>query len=129
MAISRMWNISISIVSPAFNSPLKVFHNFANLNVVIISNGREFGHQWAATHFSSTKKKTTPGFKKAGHNIMNADIKFVQGHALGQRKASEHFILCEQQALLKEHYTLGKEMEVLRKQLDICQAQYDLIGQ
>ena len=128
MAISRMWNISISIVSPAFNSPWKVFHNFGNPDVVIVSNGREFGHQRAATHFSSTRK-TTRGFKKVGHNITNVDIKFVQGHALGQKKASEYYILCERQSLLKEHYALGKEMEILRKQLDICQAQYDVIGQ
>ena len=96
--------------------------------MVIVSNGREFDYQRAATHFSSTKK-TTPGFKKVGHNIMNADIKFVQGHALGQKKASEYYILCERQSLLIEHYTLGKEMEILHKQLDICQAQYDVIGQ
>ena len=42
LAITRMWNISISILSPAFNTIWNLFHESKNPSIVIIGNGREF---------------------------------------------------------------------------------------
>ena len=54
-AIVRMWNISITIISPTGNDVWKIHHNMDVPDVVIAANGDAFGSNRAATHFSSTE--------------------------------------------------------------------------
>ena len=54
-AISNMWNISISIISPCYKYPVDVWHNENDPHVVLIANGGSYmAHNNKTTHFSST---------------------------------------------------------------------------
>ena len=46
-AIEQMFNLSINIVSPAYKTPWKIFHNSEIADIVIVSNGFHFGHKYS----------------------------------------------------------------------------------
>ena len=53
-ALSRMLNIKITVISPYYSDVWNVFHRSAIQDVVIISNGRDFGAKSVVTHFTAT---------------------------------------------------------------------------
>ena len=101
LAISRMWNISISILSPAFNMIWNIFHESKNPSIVIIGNEREFENKRVSKHYSPTEK-TPPSARKLGHDISNADIKYIQTRAAGEKAGTETFMIREREELLKQ---------------------------
>ena len=94
LAISRMWNVSISILSPAFNAIWNLYHESKNPSVVIIGNGRGFGNKRESHHYSLTEK-TLPSVKKLGHNINNINVKYIQTRAAGEKVGTETFMIRE----------------------------------
>ena len=73
-AISDMWNISISIVSPCYKYPVDVWHNDDDPHVVLIANGGSYmSHNNKMTHFSSTRK-IDPKWKLPGSELVNRTI-------------------------------------------------------
>ena len=119
-AIEHMFNISISIVSPAYKSPWKIFHNSEIADIVIVSNGYSFGHKKQPTHFSSTEK-VSKNWKKIGHDVKDNTIKSVTGVTAGKKAASKIFILEESEQILKKHYLVSKKLNVLVKQVKNCE--------
>ena len=53
-ALSKMFNIKITVISPYYADVWNVFHKSTFPNVVIVSNGGDFGTQSAVTHFTAT---------------------------------------------------------------------------
>ena len=54
-ALSRMLNVKITVVSPYYSDVWNVFHKSAMPDVVIVSNGSDFGSKSAVTHFTATR--------------------------------------------------------------------------
>ena len=52
--LSRMLNIKITVISPFYSDVWNVFHRSAMPDVIIVSNGRDFGAKNAVTHFTAT---------------------------------------------------------------------------
>ena len=52
-ALSRMLNIKITVISPYCSDVWNVFHRSAIPDVVIVSNGGDFGAKSAVTHFTA----------------------------------------------------------------------------
>ena len=90
MAISRMWNISISIVSLTYKSMWNLFHDSKSPNIVIVSNGKAFGSSRQASHFSPTEK-TLPSAKKLGYDVAVLSVKNVTKRSMGIQKANDTF--------------------------------------
>ena len=127
LAISRMWNISISILSPAFNTIWNLYHELKNPSIVIIGNGREFDNKRVSHHYSPTEK-TLPTAKKLGQDINNIDVKYIQTRAAGEKAGTETFMIREHEELLKKHYEVGKEIKKLKEKLSVYEEQYEVIG-
>ena len=53
-AFVKEFNISITVVSPAFTKPLPIFHNEPIPQVVIVANGAGCDSANPTTHFSAT---------------------------------------------------------------------------
>ena len=127
LAISRMWNVSISILSPAFNAIWNLYHESKNPSVVIIGNSREFGNKRESHHYSPTEK-TLPSAKKLGHDINNIDVKYIQTRVAGEKVGTETFMIREREELLKKHYEVGKQIKQLKEKLAVYEEQYEVIG-
>ena len=54
-ALGRMFDVKISVVSPAYNDVWNIFHESGLPHVVIVANGGNFGKKHGVTHFSATK--------------------------------------------------------------------------
>ena len=118
--IEHMFNISISIVSPAYKAPWKIFHNSEVADIIIVSNGYQFGHKKQLTHFSPTEKMSK-NWRKIGHDVENTEVKCVYGVTAGKQAASKIFILKESEQILKKHYLVSKKLNTLKKQVRHCE--------
>ena len=118
-AISRMWNISITVISPAFPTPKKIFHDSSKHNIVIIANGLCFtsGHRCKATHFTATEKNS-PKALKIGHDIEHLNVKYCHGFVEGQKVASKAYEVMETDKILKVHYDISKKLAGLKTRVE-----------
>ena len=55
LVITGMWNISITIISPAYATEWKVHHDSVDPDVVIISNGHHLGFLTEVRHYTSSR--------------------------------------------------------------------------
>ena len=70
--IGDMWNISITLLSPEYKNPLKLFHNKDKPDVIIVVNGGSWmcsGKR--STHFNGTHSEHVP---IVGHDLMNPNL-------------------------------------------------------
>ena len=88
-AITHMWNISISIISPGYNNEWKVFHDRELAHVYVVANGYRFRSKQKATHFSATES-TLQLARKVGNDITDANIRtrstYQQGRMAGTNR-------------------------------------------
>ena len=75
-AIGKLFNISITIVSPAFEKPLDLFHEESDPDVVLILNGGSVNTPYVSTHFSGTRCKHQR--KLPGEGLDNYDVKVYE---------------------------------------------------
>ena len=54
-ALGRMFNVKITIISPYYSDVWNIFHRSAIPDVVIVSNGGDFGTRSAIMHFTGTR--------------------------------------------------------------------------
>ena len=52
--ISMMFNVAITIVSPSYASPWRVFHNTSHPGIVLVINAGDIDSTYPMTHISST---------------------------------------------------------------------------
>ena len=126
-AIEHMWNLSISIISPCYATEWKIYHDCADANIVVVSNGQQFGaKENSATHFSPTKK-TSKFWKKIGHDITELNIQTVSGQTQGKKSATKTFLLDEAEHIMRQHYFLTTKMKGLRNKLNECEKAFEEI--
>ena len=53
-AIGRMFNVSITIVSPFFHKPWNIFHKSTQPDIILVANGGDFLSNHRSTHISAT---------------------------------------------------------------------------
>ena len=58
-ALGRMFDVKISVVSPAYNDVWNIFHESRLPLVVIVANRGDFGKKHGVTNFSATKGSET----------------------------------------------------------------------
>ena len=65
-----MWNLAVSVISPAFSKPINLFHNKQQPDIVIVANGGSWliNDDKRCTHFSATRS-IDENFKIAGSNL------------------------------------------------------------
>ena len=76
VAIGRMYNLSIAIVSPRLEKAYHIFHDLPdNPDIILITNGGPVSSEHSNTHFSATKSKVV-NFKKPGSSIPQDKLKY-----------------------------------------------------
>ena len=108
-----MWNISILVVLPVYASKWQIYHDVTEADILIISNGHQFGHDREATHYSATES-TLESWKKVGHDIDNS-IRVIEGESKGVKLGTKTFMLQEAEEILRQHYSIMKKMASLKK--------------
>ena len=115
-AISRMWNIRISIVSPHYCPVWDLFHGGGTPHVVLIINGTEFGKSKCVTHFSSSKGKG-PKWDCISPPNRIAEIGLYSGRCRGSQTALELYDKVKRmlaiQKVTKINYELNEMCETV----------------
>ena len=75
-AIGKLFNVSVTIVSPAFEKPLNLFHDESDPDVVLVINGGGVNTPYISTHFSATRRKQPR--KLPGDNLDSYDVKVYE---------------------------------------------------
>ena len=118
-AITHMWNISISIISPGYNNEWKVFHDRELAQVYVVANGYRFRSKQKATHFSATES-TLQLARKVGNDITDANIRTRSMYQQGRMAGTNRYLLIEKESLLRRHYNIGVTLANLEESLAVC---------
>ena len=118
-AITHMWNISISIISPGYNNEWKVFHDRELAHVYVVANGYRFRSKQKATHFSATES-TLQLARKVGNDITDANIRTCSTYQQGRMAGTNRYLLIEKESLLRRHYNVGVTLANLEESLAVC---------
>ena len=118
-AITHMWNISISIISPGYNNEWKVFHDRELAHVYLVANGYRFRSKQKATHFSATES-TLQLARKVGSDITDANIRTRSTYQQGRMAGTNRYLLIEKESLLRRHYNVGVTLTNLEESLAVC---------
>ena len=118
-AITHMWNISISIISPGYNNEWKVFHDRELAHVYVVANGYRFPSKQKATHFSATES-TLQHARKVGNDITDANIRTRSTYQQGRMAGTNRYLLIEKESLLRRHYNVGVTLTNLEESLAVC---------
>ena len=91
--LGKLWNISITIVTPKYTSPLHLFHVNPMPDVVIVSNGGSWLEQEGqkTTHFSGTES-TDVNFITVGSGISNLTPDVLNDAVKAKRLATAKFL-------------------------------------
>ena len=117
--ISHMWNISISMISPGYSRPWKIFHNRELAHIYVIRNRYRFQVKQKATHFSAMES-TLQLARKVGYDITDANICSRNTHQQGRIAGTNRYILVEKESLLRRHYNISITLRNLEESLAIC---------
>ena len=118
-AITHIWNISISIISPGYNNEWKVFHDRELAHVYLVANGYRFRSKQKATHFSATES-TLQLAGKVGSDITDANIRTRSTYQQGRMAGTNRYLLIEKESLLRRHYNVGVTLANLEESLAVC---------
>ena len=118
-AISHMWNISISMISPGYSNEWKIFHDRELAHIYVIGNGYRFRARQKATHFSATES-TLQLARKVGNDIADANIRSRSTYQQGRIVGTNRYLLVEKESLLRRHYNIGVTLANLEESLAVC---------
>ena len=105
-AISHMWNILISMISPGYSRQWKIFHDRELAHIYVIGNRYRFRARKKATHFSATKS-TLQLARKVGYDINDANIRSCNTYQQGKIAGTNRYLLVKKESLLRRHYNVG----------------------
>ena len=129
-AISMLFNIRISIISPLFSNIWHVYHDGAEkADVVLVCNGTHFGiGTYAISHFTATKGKEQ-SWKCVGAEYDISDIGLYSTYSEGRRTAIELFsITLNRSILVKSREMLLDINNLCRDVKEVCNRRDELIN-
>ena len=124
-AIGKMFNVSITIISPQLPEALHLFHDDQEPDVLLIGNAGTMGTECENTHFSASKSKLAK-YKKPGSSMKDENMRIIHkvNYDHGFKTACEHLIEGEKKHAVERLFSLNKgilaleqEMKEMNKQL------------
>ena len=117
-AITRMLNVTISIVTPASGLVWNVYHDIATPDIVLIANGVDF--EKGITHISATKGEEKM-WHCVGHDSSVGEIARFLGESEGVRQAIAIFTISDNyEVLVKMQKFLGDLEEACEDLKNLC---------
>ena len=111
-AISHLWNVSISIITPEIGEVVNLFHDDPDPKVVIIANGGNYmSGQKLCTHFSQSRCLVW-GFKLPGHDSKKVQ-KIWEGYELGKKTSLARYLHDEKQRALRSFLNCNENLRIL----------------
>ena len=111
-AMARMLNVRITVVTPHYSDVWNVFHNSGMPDVIVISNGGDFGTKNAPTLFCATK-----GIQKEwnciGHEIQVGEIGLHSKTTAGVLAAADVFSVTERRNVIRKAQHMATEIDEL----------------
>ena len=118
--LSRMLNIKITVISPYYSDVWNVFHRSTIPDVVIVSNGRDFGAKSAAMHFTATRG-TENIWRCVGSDIAVGEIGHYSKESKGRTYAINVFEAEEKKKMTIKVQKISMDIDELSKDLkEIC---------
>ena len=125
-AIRRMFNIKISVISPYYTDVWNVFHKSPLPDVIIVSNGSDFGSKNAATHFTATKG-VEPNWKCVGYELNIGELCLHAKEVDGRSAAVDTFERTEKRQIAQKAGKLSEDIDGLCHDLNQLCIQRDNI--
>ena len=119
-ALSRMFNVKITVVSPYYSDVWNVFHKSAIPDIIIVSNGGDFGARNGVTHFTATRGTETV-WRCVGSEISVGEVGLHTKESDGRAHGINVFEVSEKKRMTIKAQKLTKDIEELSKDLkEIC---------
>ena len=117
-AISKMFNISITIISPRLPKALHPFHDDQKPDVLLIGNGGTMGTEHENTHFSASKSKLA-NYKKPGSSMKDENMRIIHKviYDHGFKTAHECLIEGEKKHAVECLFSLNKSIVALEQEM------------
>ena len=114
-AIGKLFNISITIISPAFEKPLNLFHEENDPDVVLILNRGGVNTPYISTHFSGTRRKHQR--KLPGEGMESYDVKVYENPEAAKTMARTWRISHDKRYALRRIVQVNVNIGELDKQI------------
>ena len=119
-ALSRMLKVKITVISPFYSDVWNVFHRSAMPDVIIVSNGRDFGAKNAVTHLTATHG-TEKVWRCVGSDIAVGEIGHYSKESEGRTYAINVFEAEEKKKMTIKAQKITMDIDKLSKDLkEIC---------
>ena len=115
-ALGRMFNVKITIISPYYSDVWNIFHRSAIPDVVIVSNGRDFGTKSTIMHFTATHG-TDNIWKCVGSDIAVGELGHYSKESDGRTYAKNVFEAAEKKNMTIKAQKMTMEIDKLSKDL------------
>ena len=117
-AISKMFNISITIISPQLPEALHLFHDDQEPDVLLIGNEGTMGTKHENTHFSASKSKLA-NYKKPGSSMKDENMRIIckVNYDHGFKTAHECLIEGEKKHAVECLFSLNKSIVALEQEM------------
>ena len=115
-AIGRMFNIKITVISPYYTDVWNVFHKSSLPDVIIVSNGSDFGSENAPTHFTATKG-VEPNWKCVGYELNIGELGLHAKEADARSAAIDTFERTEKRQIAQKAGKLSEDIDGLCEDL------------
>ena len=116
-AIARMFDIKITVISPAYDDVWNVFHQSGLPHVVIVSNGGDFGEKRGITHFSATKGLEC-NWKCVGADLNVGEMGKMSGFKKGREYMVDKLYKKEKEKLLDSTKKMAMNIQELCRDLN-----------
>ena len=111
-ALSRMFNLKITVVSPAYDDIWNIFHASGLPHVVIMANGGNFGKKGGVMHFSATKGPEE-NWKCVGADTNVGELGMRKGYDAAITRCLKVFQQKEKISLLNTTRKVAKDVQDL----------------
>ena len=117
-AISKMFNVSITIISPRLPEALHLFHGDREPDILLIGNGGTMGTERENTHFSASKSKLA-NYKKPGSSMKDDSMRIIRkmNYDYGFKTARERLIEGEKRHAVERLVSLNKGIAALEEEM------------
>ena len=113
-AVSHMWNIPISIVSPELNT-IHLFHDTTLKIVIMVNGGNAYSCREQMTHFSQTRSILC-GYQLLGAGVAKNPMVW-DGFEKGKKKSFRHFFHSEKESTLTKMRNVRENVNVLDRKI------------